>query len=190
MTIGNRIISLRKAQQFSQEELADKIGVSRQAVSKWERGESIPDIFVLKQIADLFGVTVDFLISDHKDKCLKKASKRKERFIWLSFLCACGIVAMSCLLFVLSWIFAEPIWQIFIYTVPVLMIVMLVLSSVFGFKKLNFWWISVLVISLIICLYVTFLSFVGINIYQLLILILPAEFVVFSVFGSGFKRQK
>ena len=60
---------LRKIHGLSQEELADKIGVSRQTLSKYETGESLPDIEKCKQLADVFGVTIDDLLNfDKKDK--------------------------------------------------------------------------------------------------------------------------
>ena len=57
--IANNITELRRSVPLTQAELAEKLNYSDKAVSKWERGESIPDVIVLKQIADLFGVTVD-----------------------------------------------------------------------------------------------------------------------------------
>ena len=188
--VAVNLVKLRGTVGMTQLQLAEKLAYSDKAVSKWERGESIPDVFVLKQIADLFGVTVDYLINEHDDKNIRKVTGRKDRFVWISLICLCGIAALSTLLFVLSWIFADPIWLIFLYALPVMMIVMLVLSSVFGFRKLNFWWVSGLVISLVLCLYLTFISFLGVNIYQLLILLPPAEFVVFSAFGGTFKNKK
>jgi transcriptional regulator with XRE-family HTH domain len=62
--IANNITELRKAVPLTQAELAEKLNYSDKAVSKWERGESIPDVIVLKQIAELFGVTVDYLLED------------------------------------------------------------------------------------------------------------------------------
>ena len=64
----DNLIELRKMHNMSQEELADKIGVSRQTLSKYETGESLPDIEKCKKIADAFSVSVDDLISyDKKD---------------------------------------------------------------------------------------------------------------------------
>ncbi len=63
MTIGNRIISLRKAQQFSQEELADKIGVSRQAVSKWETDACAPDAYNLIALAKILNTSVEYIVT-------------------------------------------------------------------------------------------------------------------------------
>ena len=60
--IAKNITALRQNHKMTQIELAEKLNYSDKAVSKWERGESVPDISVLKQIADLFGVTVDYLL--------------------------------------------------------------------------------------------------------------------------------
>lgn len=63
---AENLIELRKLHNLSQEELAEKIGVSRQTLSKYETGESLPDIEKCKMLADVFGVTVDDLISYDK----------------------------------------------------------------------------------------------------------------------------
>lgn len=59
----DNLISLRKINKLSQEELADRIGVSRQTLSKYETGESLPDIEKCKELADVFGVTLDDLVN-------------------------------------------------------------------------------------------------------------------------------
>ena len=63
MTIGNRIVALRKSKNFSQEYLAERMEVSRQAVSKWENDLSTPDMQNLIRLAELFGVSVEYLAS-------------------------------------------------------------------------------------------------------------------------------
>ena len=67
MSFADNLIGLRKLNDMSQEELADKIGVSRQTLSKYETGESLPDIEKCRLLADVFGVTVDDLISYEKN---------------------------------------------------------------------------------------------------------------------------
>lgn len=67
MNFAENLIELRKYHNYSQEELAEMIGVSRQTMSKYETGESLPDIEKCKQLANAFGVTVDDLISYEKD---------------------------------------------------------------------------------------------------------------------------
>ena len=63
MSFANNLVELRKYHDFSQEELAEMIGVSRQTLSKYETGESLPDIEKCKLLADVFGVSIDNLIS-------------------------------------------------------------------------------------------------------------------------------
>lgn len=62
MSIADRIQQLRKSRGISQEELAEKAGVSRQAVSKWESGQSTPDIEKISLLSDFFETTTDYLI--------------------------------------------------------------------------------------------------------------------------------
>ena len=62
MVLGEQIVKLRKRANLTQEQLAEKYDVSRQAVAKWENGESIPDIYNIIQIAELFNVSLDFLV--------------------------------------------------------------------------------------------------------------------------------
>ena len=62
LEIAGRLTQLRKAKELSQEELASRLGVSRQAVSKWERGESSPDLDNLMALAALYGCSLDQLV--------------------------------------------------------------------------------------------------------------------------------
>lgn len=64
MILADKIIDLRKKAGWSQEELADKLGVSRQSVSKWEGAQSVPDMNKVLQLSDLFGVSTDYLLKD------------------------------------------------------------------------------------------------------------------------------
>lgn len=64
MKLGEKILLTRKKQAMSQEALADKIGVSRQAVSKWETGESEPEVSKLRALAEVLGVTADWLLDE------------------------------------------------------------------------------------------------------------------------------
>ena len=74
MSFADKLIQLRKANGLSQEDLADSLGVSRQAVSRWEQGNTFPDLPNLQKIVKVFGVSADYLICDessgetHRDK--------------------------------------------------------------------------------------------------------------------------
>lgn len=67
MNFHDKLIKLRKQNAFSQEELADKLGVSRQAISRWELGSTYPDVPNLLKICKLFDVSADYLINDDND---------------------------------------------------------------------------------------------------------------------------
>ena len=75
MKLYEKITFYRKKNGLSQEELAEKIGVSRQAVSKWETGDALPEITKLKALADTFNVTVDFLLDEEKTEFLKQSEQ-------------------------------------------------------------------------------------------------------------------
>ena len=64
MILADKIIRLRKKNGWSQEELAEKMNVSRQAVSKWEGAQTVPDLGKVLQLSQLFGVTTDYLLKD------------------------------------------------------------------------------------------------------------------------------
>lgn len=64
MTLGEKIMRLRQSRGLSQEELGEKMGVSRQAVSKWETGQAVPDVDKIIQMSEIFGVTTDYLLKD------------------------------------------------------------------------------------------------------------------------------
>lgn len=64
MTMGEKILNMRKARGWSQEELAERIGVTRQAVSRWEAGAAKPDADKIIAVCDLFGVSADYLLRD------------------------------------------------------------------------------------------------------------------------------
>ena len=67
MNLSDKIYSCRKKTGLSQEALAEKLGVSRQAVSKWETAEAIPELSKIPVMAKIFGVTADWLLSDKDD---------------------------------------------------------------------------------------------------------------------------
>lgn len=72
MTIGSRIQALRKERGMSQEELANKLSVSRQTVSQWETGQTAPSIDNIYTLKDIFGVSFDALMSDSRRRVRKK----------------------------------------------------------------------------------------------------------------------
>ena len=69
MILAEKIMQLRKQRGWSQEELADKLGISRQSVSKWESGMSIPDLDKILKLGGVFGVSTDYLLKEELEEC-------------------------------------------------------------------------------------------------------------------------
>lgn len=79
MTLGEKLQTLRRSRGLSQEQLAEILEVSRQAVSKWENGESAPDLDRLRAICTYFGVTTDYLIWDEPEDAPRGAEEARSR---------------------------------------------------------------------------------------------------------------
>jgi len=82
MKFEEKLIQLRKARGLSQEALAEQLGVSRQAISRWELGETTPDLAKLKQLSELYGVSTDYLLHDEytSDEDLPKVKETTQTF--------------------------------------------------------------------------------------------------------------
>ena len=106
MSLGEKLQKLRKARNLSQEELAAELSVTRQTVSKWELDQSTPELSLLAQLSDIFGVTTDYLIKGtadgggeriNEERPVKKPSARLALYIILLCLGAPG-TAIICIL--------------------------------------------------------------------------------------------
>ena len=95
--LSEKIYKLRKKSGLSQEQLAEKLNVSRQAISKWESGTAVPESEKLITISDYFGVSVDYLLKDDEDNKTNMTADTKEenpKMIAGIIICIAGIVSM------------------------------------------------------------------------------------------------
>lgn len=187
--IANNISELRKAVPFTQAELAEKLNYSDKAVSKWERGESIPDVIVLKQIADLFGVTVDYLLEDvHPLKATMQSIPRqlKKNRMLITGLCCMLTFLIATVVFVLLGLATDVprIWLAFVYCIPICAILLIVFNSIWGKAKLNFCFISVLVWSLLASIYLTIGEYSN---WPIFLIGIPAQAII--LLWSGIKAR-
>ncbi len=93
--IGNLIKEIRKDNNLTQKELADKLGVTFQAVSKWENGKNIPDIAILKQISDMFNINIDDILNGNK--ILQEKQRIKKRNVAIGLLITIVLVIAAVL---------------------------------------------------------------------------------------------
>jgi transcriptional regulator with XRE-family HTH domain len=181
--VAKNITNLRQSAKLTQIELAERLNYSDKAISKWERAESLPDITVLKAIADLFEVPLDYLVRQNHDLPVEKkpenSGDRNHRIITtLSVLIVCFVATLA---FVLMDMIA-PDWNarylVFMYAVPVSMIVWLVFNSIWFNRRLNYTIISLMMWSGLLSLVLTLCAF-RIGAWQLLLLGLPGQIAIF-----------
>ena len=191
--IANNITNLRKSKNLTQLEFAKELNYSDKAISKWERAESIPDVVVLKQIADFFGVTIDYLLNEHleNEKLIVIENKIKSSSlnkVSLSLLSACPIWIISTIVFSLVSIFKGVyVWYVFYISVPLTILMFLIFNSLWGNKRNNYIIVSFFVWSILACIYLCLIKF---NLWQLFILGIPAQLAIILWSRLKFKRKK
>ena len=174
------IISLRTKAGMTQAQLAELLNYSDKSVSKWERAEAVPDAYVLKHMSEIFGVSVDYLLSSHNDwEPISQKQKRRYRSEIIVLISMAGIWTLAFFIFIIGWILGHMLWLVFIYAVPISLITLLVFNSVWENSKRNYYIVSTLVASIFVMVYLTLLRW---NPWQLLLLIIPAELIVFLAF--------
>ena len=195
LIIAKNTALLRREAQMTQFELAEKLNYSDKAVSKWERGESVPDIVVLKEIADIFSVTVDFLLEEEHPKKKKFGENLRIKMHNHSFIMGMSIVLVwliALLAFVVGDMFREytasRVWLVFMYAVPVTMIVWLVFNSVWFNRRLNFLIISLLMWTSLASIFVSLAVFANVSVRFLLLLGIPGQIII--VLWSRIKTKK
>ena len=161
--IADNLSKLRTSAGITQAQLAESLNYTDKAVSKWERAESVPDITVLKRIADRFGVTVDWLITDHgnnapaPDKAVQHARRHNHLLITLLAVVCVWFIATAVFV-VLGGLGISHKWLAYIWAVPVSMIVLLVFNAIWGKYRRNFVFISLLVWTILAAIYITVIT--------------------------------
>ena len=176
-TIADNITELRKELHLTQAELAEKMGYTDKAISKWERAESIPDIVTLKEFADLCGVTLDYLVEkEHKENRTALSKQARSNRMVISLLAAAAVWLIATVLFVYLQIFGIPhVWLVFAGAVPVTMIVLLVFNSIWGNIRLNYLIISVLVWSTLAFAYFILIQY---NLFLIFLIGVPIQVMI------------
>ena len=180
-TVAKNIAQYRKAHHDTQLDLATKLNYSDKSVSKWERGESLPDVYILSQIAELYGVSVSALIGEIQPP--RESKPHYHMFILLLSLAL--TMAVATLLFSMFMICKVdyPAWMFFVYALPVCSIICIVFTSL--------WWgilwqgvsVSALIWTLGLSLY---LSFELENVS--LIFLVCAALQVLTLLWEGFRK--
>lgn len=197
--IGKNIASYRKCAGLTQAGLAEKLNYSDKAVSKWERGESIPDVITLAQLAELFEITVNELVADpdvlpgdnpgNLEKAMtqvsEKALKRKANkniILGLSSILVWFVALLSFVILSSFPMLEKYSFLMFFYAIPANAIVALSLRSAWRDFRWNKALISAIVWGAIISIHVSLLVFLDFNMWKLYLLGIPGQIAVFLWF--------
>lgn len=163
--VAKNISELRQSNNMTQLELAEKLNYSDKTISKWERAESSPDISVLLEIANLFGVTLDYLVkAEHTENDIveyktEETKYNRKAIAYISESIGWIVAIFS---FIITTLIMKQItfqFLYFVYALPIVMIVRLVFNSIWFNPRHNYYIISILMWSLLATVHITFLYF-------------------------------
>ena len=194
--IAKNIAELRRANDTTQAELAEKLNYSDKAVSKWERGESIPDVTVLSEIADIFGVTVDYLLTeDHApaeeiaENDMKILTKNRVIITVMSLFL---VLLVSTFVFVImNMAMGFRFWHLlsYLYALPVCSVILIVFNTVWFNTRFNFVYISLLMWSFLTAIILTFFA-CGVNVALLAAVGVPGQIIIIMWSQLKFTSKK
>ena len=191
--VAKNITELRILNNMTQMELAEKLNYSDKTISKWERAESSPDISVLVEMADLFGVTLDYLVRtenieeaavEHKNK----GTKYNRRAV--SYIAEGGGWIIAIFAFIVTTLITNQMtfqWLYFVYALPIVLIVKLIFNSIWFNPRHNYLIISALMWSILATVHITFLYF-KVNVSLIYLLGVAGQIVI--VLASYINKPK
>lgn len=203
--IGANIAAYRKRANLTQAGLAEKLNYSDKAVSKWERGDSVPDVLTLVQLAEQFGVTVNDLLEDPNalpadsgsnlekamERVVEKTLKRKADKNIILMLSALLVWGVALLIYVVVSSFGMPNgWVPFFYALPITAIVLLSLRSAWRDFRWNRALISVIMWGCLLSFHVTFVVFFHVNVWRVFLLGIPGQLAILLWFRLFRKPKK
>ena len=190
--LAKNLVYYRKASGLTQLELAEKFNYSDKSISKWERGEGFPDVFVLKSLADFYGITVDdFYLEEHKKISVKHSQKRKQIFIRLLSI-GIGMLVTFLTFFLLDTLLPKDAafkpWLVFIYGLVVCSIIWLVWEFIYHKRFIRMFAVSSLVWTSALAIFLTFLIVVNLPLYFIFIVAIPLQ--ILEILWYFFRRKK
>ncbi|MCR5706459.1 MAG: helix-turn-helix domain-containing protein [Acholeplasmatales bacterium] len=179
-TIANNLIELRKRKKYTQQDLGNILGYSDKAISKWEKGDSLPDIEVLYQICNLYGVTLDYLThegsyDEKKEYIMPKYERRNKIFITLLFSTLVWFVVI--LVFVYYQNKDIDFWPVFLWGIPATCAMLFYFNIKWGRRVFNVPILSVLDWGLLLSIFCTLL-YMNNNFWPIFLIGIPFQVAV------------
>ena len=181
--VAQNIFYLRTVNHMTQYELGEQINYSDKAISKWERADGMPDVYVLKNLAELFGVPVDYLLTEHSEQDKKRESKpvnNKGRALVMNIIMI-AIMSIALFVFVIIAVSCKKyVWQVFIYALPAIAIAGISCTGAWRKTIGLFMFISMLVWTAILAVYIALGAYGN---WMIFLLGIPVQVIVFLAFG-------
>ena len=184
--VAKNISELRQSNDMTQMELGEKLNYSDKTISKWERAESTPDVSVLVEMAELFGVTIDYFVKveheEHNEVIIDEAKFEKKKYNRKIIAYISESIAWFVAIFafiITTLILKKETFQFlyFVYALPIVLIVKLVFNSIWFNPRNNYIIISSLMWSLLCAIQITFLYF-GVNVALIYLLGIAGQIVI------------
>ena len=190
--LAKNLAYYRKASGLTQLELAEKFNYSDKSVSKWERGEGFPDVFVLKSLADFYGITVDdFFQSEHKAVKISQNKKRKQTYLKLLSI-GLGWLVTIITFFLLNTLLGNSYpfkpWLTFIYGTLVTGIILVVWEFIYHNRFLRMIAASIIIWTSALSLFLTFLVVMNLPLPLLFVVAIPLE--ILEIIWYLFRRNR
>ncbi len=193
-TVANNLIALRKSKGLTQADVANALNYSDKSVSKWEHADSLPDISILSALADMYGVTLDYLTHEDAEERLSYMNEKKkpdrERQLTIEVLTVTIVFLCATILFVYGYCFAsvptQDFWIAYLWAIPI--------SALFLWNYNRKWHknklqstilLSILLWSLLLCIYLQFGNY---KLWLIFILGVPMEIII--VLSSNLTKFK
>lgn len=187
--VAANLAELRKARGWTQAELAERINYSDKSVSKWERGDGLPDLKVLTQLASLYGVSLDTFVTENAAHEIEQIQKPRGRLSLriLTELLAVSIVflAVTVIYVLLSFYAKLNLWTLFTWAVPLSFGILTVLNIRWNYRVCAIVFGSLLSWSFLTALYLQLLQH---NVWMLYIVGIPAQAAI--ILFSQYRRKK
>lgn len=187
--VAKNIAELRREAGMTQLHLAEKLNYSDKAVSKWESGASIPDVGVLLEIAKLFGVTVDYILSeDHKIpvRAVVNGTVKGRKHLIITLMSVMLVWLIATAVFVILNIVGVPrmTWLAFVWAAPISAILLIIFNSIWGKVRMNYVFISILVWSFLASVY---MSLLPLNLWLIFVIGIPGQTII--CLWAGMKKK-
>ena len=179
---GNYICELREKKGLTQKELGERLGVTNKAVSRWEHGETLPDVNVLYELCEFYGITMNDLVDENCEieKDLQAENNAKKYRIWLGILTASVVWLLATVLFAYSQLaYGKGYWLLFIWAIPVSFLFLQYLcKNVFNWI-VKFVLTSVSIWTTITAMYLHMLVTYQVNLWMVYLIGIPVQALVF-----------